>query len=638
MRRAVLALAFAALSFVAVLAPSGGVHAQDSDGLAVREVDTSAFPEIRMTVQGAAGLDLRDFAVRENGRVVEEVRVIPLAESETRAPGVVLVLDTSGSMRSGRKIDGARDAAKAFLTQKADRDQVAVVAFSDAPRVASNFTDDSAHSRSVVDGLQPAGETALWDAVVVAAELFGSRADLVPTIVVLSDGADTVSTRGPDEAIAAATSANARVYAIALEGGAESDAPALKRLAEATGGTFTTTTQAAELRPIYDRIQSAISGQYELTWTSSAEAGPLELAVAVGGAVARASTTAGAVAGEGTATPAVVAPPLQEGPFDGPLARIAAAVLAFVAVAGFVGGMGMLLMRDRADLGRALRPYVGEASPAEEGESRGLVESAIVRRAVEATAALARQQGLLDSVEAKLDQADLKLRPAEAVFFVTAGTAVLTLGALAVDPYLALLVPVLGVLVPIAALNAAVAKRRRAFTSQLPDTLQMLASSLRAGYSLPQAFAAVASEADEPMARELGRVVVEQQLGRPLDRALDDAAGRMGSADFDWAVLAIKIQREVGGNLAELLTTVSETMVSRERLRREVKTLTAEGRMSTTFLLALPFVVGAVMFVRNPGYLNVLVENNVGRALGVASLGLLVAGYFWMRKIVDIQL
>lgn len=635
MRRAVLALAFAASS---ALLLANGAHAQRAVDLAVREVDTSDFPEIRMTVQGAAGLDLRDFAVRENGKVVEKVRVVPLAESETRAPGVVLVLDTSGSMRSGGKIEGARDAAEAFLAQKAERDQVALVAFSDVPRVASNFTDDASHSRSVVAGLQPAGETALWDAVVVASELFASRTDLVPTIVVLSDGADTVSNRGPSEAVAAATSANARVYAVALEGGAESDAPALKRLAEATGGSFTTATDAAELRPIYDRIQSAISGQYELTWTSAAEAGPLELSVAVGGAVARASTTAGAVAGEGTAAPEVVAPPLEEGVFDGPLARAAAAALAFLAVAAFVGGLGMTLVRDRADLGRALRPYVGEASATQDDESRGLVESAIVRRAVEATAALARQQGLLDSVEAKLDQADLKLRPAEALFFVASGTAILTLGALALDPLLALLVPILGVLVPIAALNAAVAKRRRAFTSQLPDTLHMLASSLRAGYSLPQAFAAVAAEADEPMARELGRVVVEQQLGRPLDRALEDAAARMGSADFDWAVLAVKIQREVGGNLAELLTTVAETMVSRERLRREVKTLTAEGRMSTTFLLALPFVVGAVMFVRNPGYLNVLVEDSVGRALGVASLGLLVAGYFWMRKIVDIQL
>ena len=614
------------------------VPARAADDLAVREVDTSDFPEVRVTVQGAAGLDPRDFAVRENDQVVSDLRVVPLAESETRAAGVALVLDTSGSMRAGGKIDGARQAADAFLAQKADRDQVALVFFSDAPRVVSNFTGDAEHSSSVLGGLQPSGETALWDAVVVASELFAVRPELVPTIVVLSDGADTVSTRGPAEAIAAATSVNARVYAVALEGGAESDAPALQRLAEATGGTFTTTTDPDELGPIYDRIQAAISGQYELTWTSDAEPGPLELTVAVGGAVARASTTTGAVAGESTSTPEVVAPPRSEGFFDSALARIAAAVLAFLAVGAFVFAVGMALARDRGSLGNALRPYVGEAPAAEEAESRGLVESAILRRAVEATATLARQQGLLDSIEVKLDQADLKLRPAEAVFFVLAGTAILALGAVALDPLLAILVVVLGLLLPLAVLNAAVAKRRRAFTSQLPDMLQMLASSLRAGYSLPQAFAAVASEAEEPMARELGRVVVEQQLGRPLDRALDDAAARMGSPDFDWAVLAIKIQREVGGNLAELLTTVSETMVSRERLRREVKTLTAEGRMSTTFLLALPFVVGAVMVVRNPGYLNVLLENNVGRVLAVGSLGLLVAGYFWMRKIVEIEL
>ena len=633
MRRALLVIIVALL-----WAPFSALAAQSSDGLAVREVDTSEFPEVRLTVQGPAELDPRDFAVRENDRVVSDLRVVPLAESETRSSGVVLVIDSSGSMRADGRIDGAREAAEAFLAQKAESDQVALVFFSDTPRVVSNFTDDPEHSSGVVAGLQPAGETALWDAVVVAAELFSSRQDLVPTIVVLSDGADTVSSRGPSEAVAAATSVNARVYTVALGGGAESDAPALERLAQATGGTFTATTDAAELGPIYDRIQAAISGQYELTWTSSVEPGPLELSVSVGGAVARASTATGAVSGESTSAPEVVSETRSDGFFDSPAAQLAAAALACVAVASFCGAMASFLLRDRSDLGRTLRPYVGEAEAAEEEGSRSLVESAFVRRAVEATATLARQQGLLDSIEVKLDQADLKLRPAEAVFFVLSGTALLTLAALALDPLLAILVVVLGLLIPMAALNAAVAKRRRAFTSQLPDTLQMLASSLRAGYSLPQAFSAVAAEAEEPMARELGRVVVEQELGRPLDRALEDAAGRMGSPDFDWAVLAIKIQREVGGNLAELLTTVSETMVSRERLRREVKTLTAEGRMSTTFLLALPFIVGAVMAVRNPGYLNVLLESTTGKALAVGSMGLLVAGYFWMRKIVEIEL
>lgn len=612
--------------------------ARASGELSMREVDTTDFPEVRVTVQGDAGLDPRDFAVRENDRLVSQLRVVPLAESETRAPGVALVLDTSGSMRAGGKLRGAADAASAFLAQKAPREQVALVAFSDAPTVLANLSGDAGAATGALAGVEARGETALWDAVVTAAELFRDRADLLPTLVVLSDGADTVSTRRPDEAIAAATTANARVYAVALEGGGESDAPALQRLAEATGGDFTTTRDPAELRRIYDQIQGAISGQYELSWTSVARPGALDIAVAADGAVARASTSAGALADANTATPEVAAPRRTTGFFDSEAARVLAAALAFVAVAAFAFALATVLLRDRADLGRTLRPYVGEAPAEEADDNRSLVDSAIVRRAVEATASIAQQRGLLDSIETKLDQADLKLRPAEAVFFVLAGTALLTVGALAADPLLALVVLVLGLLVPLAALNAAVAKRRRAFTSLLPDTLQMLASSLRAGYSLPQALAAVASEADEPMARELGRIVVEQQLGRPIDLTLDDAAARMGSADFEWAVLAIKIQREVGGNLAELLTTVSETMVSRERLRREVRTLTAEGRMSTTFLLALPFIVGAVMVVRNPGYMNVLLESGTGKALSAVSLGLLVAGYFWMRKIVDIEL
>ena len=139
------------------------------------------------------------------------------------------------------------------------------------------------------------------------------------------------------------------------------------------------------------------------------------------------------------------------------------------------------------------------------------------------------------------------------------------------------------------------------------------------------------------MGVELRRVVTETQLGRPLEESLDTVAERMESDDFGWAVMAIRIQREVGGNLAELLLTVADTMTQRERLRREVNSLTAEGRVSAIVLGALPVALGVIMYVLNPDYTGMLLTERSGNiALGVAIV-VAIAGFFWMKKIIDID-
>jgi tight adherence protein B len=202
---------------------------------------------------------------------------------------------------------------------------------------------------------------------------------------------------------------------------------------------------------------------------------------------------------------------------------------------------------------------------------------------------------------------------------------------------LALIALIFIVIAPPAVLSFLAARRLRKFNSQLPDTLQLLASSLRAGFSFLQGVEAVAQESSDPMGAELRRVIVEARLGRPVEESLDECAARMKSDDFAWAVMAVNIQREVGGNLAELLQTVSVTMIERERLRRDVKGLTAEGRMSAMVLGCLPPGLGAVFYVTNPGYIKVLFNHLGGQiALGVAVTAMLI-GFFWMKKIVDIK-
>ncbi|MFM7068489.1 MAG: type II secretion system F family protein, partial [Actinomycetes bacterium] len=165
----------------------------------------------------------------------------------------------------------------------------------------------------------------------------------------------------------------------------------------------------------------------------------------------------------------------------------------------------------------------------------------------------------------------------------------------------------------------------------------LLSGTLRAGYSIAQGFEAVSREIEDPMGRELRRVVTESRLGRPLEEALEAVAERMDSEDFAWAVMAIRIQREVGGNLAELLMTVSETMTQRERLRRDVLSLTAEGRMSAFVLGMLPPGLGAVMWVMNPDYIARLFTPGLGYTLLGISVVAMLIGFAWMKKIITVE-
>jgi tight adherence protein B len=252
---------------------------------------------------------------------------------------------------------------------------------------------------------------------------------------------------------------------------------------------------------------------------------------------------------------------------------------------------------------------------------------------------LAQERGLLQYVEEKLEQADLALRPPEAIFFWVIAVVVfpvLVFG-LTHNAVLFLFALMMVGLIPPAALSFMASRRLKKFNSQLPDTLQLLSSSLRAGFSFLQGVEAVAREVDEPMGGELRRVIVEAQLGKPVESALEDCATRMRSPDFDWAVMAVNIQREVGGNLADLLSTVGVTMIERERLRRDVKSLTAEGRMSAIVLGVMPPALGLVFYVTNPSYIKVLFTHVGGEiAIGVASV-VMVLGFLWMKKIVDIK-
>jgi tight adherence protein B len=180
-------------------------------------------------------------------------------------------------------------------------------------------------------------------------------------------------------------------------------------------------------------------------------------------------------------------------------------------------------------------------------------------------------------------------------------------------------------------------RRRSKFGGQLSDTLQLLSGSLRAGYGMLQALDAVAREADSPTAEEFGRVVIETRLGRNVSESLHSLARRMGNEDFEWVVQAIDIHREVGGDLTEVLDTVAATIRDRDRLRRQIRALSAEGRLSAAILFGLPFAMFLVINFMNPEYMAEMTGSTIGRImLGFGAL-LLLGGGFWLKKIVKLE-
>jgi tight adherence protein B len=259
-------------------------------------------------------------------------------------------------------------------------------------------------------------------------------------------------------------------------------------------------------------------------------------------------------------------------------------------------------------------------------QAQGGVEQVIVRRGGVATGAAA------------LERAGIATSLAEVVLLTGLATVVLgaagwLLGGLLTGLLVALLTP-LGARTMV---RLRIGRRQARFADQLDDALQLMASSLRAGHSLLRAVDAVADQTPAPIGEEFARIVNETRVGRDLGAALDEVAERVDSDDFRWIAQAIAIHREVGGNLAEVLDTVGHTIRERNAIRRQVKALSAEGRLSAWVLMALPVGIVAFLMLTNPVYLSAFTESLTGWTMVVVSVGLLVVGGLWLKKTVAIR-
>lgn len=316
----------------------------------------------------------------------------------------------------------------------------------------------------------------------------------------------------------------------------------------------------------------------------------------------------------------------------------------FLVVLGAAGGglslflLIVLLFGTNASIERDIRGRLG--AYADKTEQRGrLSRVPLLRRFVSGAEDIARNRGFINQIETALEQANLPLRAGEAITAIVGLAIIFGILVMVVQssPIMGLIATGVIMVIAVVMVQGIASRHKAKFERQLPDTLNLLSTSMRSGYSLLQAVEAVGAEAPEPTAREFGRAINETRLGRSPVTALKQVADRMESIDFDWAVLAISIQREVGGNLAEVLQTAANTMLQRNRLRREMKALTAEGRISAILLGSLPFGLFAFLFFSNREYLQPMLDSTKGlMALGGA-LGLLLLGIFWLAKIVKVD-
>lgn len=271
------------------------------------------------------------------------------------------------------------------------------------------------------------------------------------------------------------------------------------------------------------------------------------------------------------------------------------------------------------------------------GESGPELRAFLARSGAAAEKALGRTS-VFTRVRADLERSDWTLTAGE-LAAVSAGLSLLglVLGLVSSSPVLAGLLAVAGLVTPTLLVRRSVSKRRTAFEEQFPDVLDLIASSLESGGGIAQALELVVAEADEPSASEFARVLSATRLGSPLVEALRDMSERLDSKDLRYTVQAIGVQQRTGGKLAEVLRIVADFMRGRAEVRRDVRALTAEGRLSAYVLGGLPFALAALISLTNPGYLTPLFTTLPGLLMLAGTALLMSIAFFLMSRIIKIE-
>jgi tight adherence protein B len=616
-------LAAAGLALTVLVLPAAAAAA-----VQLRGVDSSAYPSVHGTVVTSA-VSSAPPIVTENGHAVVAYDATNLAHGKS----VVLAIDRSQSMK-GKPLAQAVAAAQAFVNARPQGDRIAVTSFATTARFLTGFSPDNADALSALSAIKvdPKQGTRLYDDLVLAAHRQQSVPFAGRVIIIVTDGNETRSTSTLEEAISAARKAEAAVYVIAIESPQFNPAP-LEQIATATGGHYYGTHSSAEIAGVYSAIARELARTWRFDYLTAARPGDH---IRVAASVVGQGSSQQAISIPGTEakppSPSKIVPKGAYGP-GGPLGvAVAVGFLILLAALFTLTGLRGSWVRSRISV------HVGETkvTSRKARKERRLEMLGNVFRVTEGLFGNLKQWRWVGRM---LERADVPIKTVEffwievvAVVVVFFFTVVLGLSA----PFMIGAIAVAGA-APFCFVWLKMRKRIRAFEDQLPDLLITIAASLKAGHSFKQGLQAVVDEGHPPANQELRRVLTETSLGRPMDDALAEMAERVGSKNFEFAITAVTIQRQVGGSLATLFDMVADTVRQRQQFARKIRALTAMGRMSAYTLIGIPFFIAGTVTLLNPGYMHPLYFSSSGRFLIVLALVMMSVGSLVLKKIVSFR-
>jgi tight adherence protein B len=587
-------------------------------------VDRVPFPQRGYVVDVGKDADLSHarLHISENGAPVDGFSIKPVTSSSISS-GVVLAFDASDSM-AGAPFEAALAAVRSFIARRTGAEQIGVVSFNDEVQVLQNPTS----SPQLLAGAlaQPPSlsyGTHIYDAVGRSIEALKAAPVTTRILVLLSDGADVGSVETLESMIAEAQRSHVRIFTVGLLSKTYDPDP-LRALAEQTGGSYFEAASATELTTIYEALGHRLASQFLLEYRSKAlPKSAVTLRLAVDGV--------GAGAFDYTAPTPTNYAPFHRSLFKRFMLSPAATVVLSLVLAAMLGGFLLLLLgkRETGLQGRVSDFLHGVRPPAARLKTKG--------RNVRASIAGSPQaKGWMAKLERDLEVAESDIRASRFAGYTAGGTVVLCFLLALVSPVLLLL----GLLVPLAPrawLKRKLRSIRDEFADQLPPNLQVLASAMRAGHSFSGALAVAVENAHEPSRRELRRAVNDDQLGVSMDEALRRVAVRMDNRDLHQVALLSELQRTAGGNAAEVLDTVVDTIRERSEIRRLVRTLTAQGRMARWILTAIPAVVAFFLWLMQPSLMEPLFLTTGGQIALVIAAMMTAAGSLLIQRIVDIR-
>ena len=614
-----------ALSCAVTAAACVAAASQAAPPLQLTQAAEAAFPARTYVLSLPAGHRLEPSSVKvtEDGRGVVDLAVKPAGAAGTVNSGTVLAIDTSNSMK-GDAIKNAMAAARAFAARRNVDQRLAVLTFNATTKTPLSFTTSQATiERTLAQQPQLHARTHLYDAVAQAVALTRTAGIGVGSVIVLSDGADVGSSVTLEQVVESAKNAHVRVFTVGLRSKTFRPVP-LQQMATATGGSFSRADSPADLQTIYDQLGLQLAHEYILTYKSISKPGShVEVHVSVDGVGA----TNAAYASPALPRPnAVFHPSATDRVWSSAFTMIAIALLvpALVAAAIFVP-----LHRRTSTVRTRVSDYVSMPDRTQQGDP-------LVSRVFTGTERSLERTRWWQRFRDTLQFADVPFPPVQ----VAVGTLILTLLAMWILSLIATPLALFGLAVPLiirSVILARITRKRRLFSEQLPDNLDVLASGLRAGHSLIGALSVVVADAAEPSRTEFQRVIADEQLGVPLDVALDKVVERMKNRDLEQVALVASVQSETGGNAAEVLDQVTVSIRERHELRRLVRTLTAQGRLARWVVSGLPVVLLLAIEVENPAYVSPMFHHTIGLAALMLGVVMIVLGSFVIGRIVDIE-